>query len=99
MSLFPIDLPSYKSWTVRQLYNLLKPYLLDDFVTRSDFEMFHTPGNLLAPGGSGGPVTYTAIQPSSTIMAAAQRAEAQVAVQEGRVVIETAQSTGEFTGA
>ena len=95
MSLFPLDLDAYKRWTIRQLYNLLKPMILEDCVARGDFEMVFAPGNLIA-GET--PVTFVGIQPMSTIIADAKSAEARVAAEEGKIVIEAAQTTGQFTG-
>ena len=96
MSLFPLDVDRYKRWTIRQLYALLKPYILEDCVCRRDFDVIFVPGNLIAPP-DGGPVTY--IVPSTTrigadILIAAARVEAE----EGRATLVGAQGTGEFLG-
>jgi len=98
MSLTSLDIARFKEWTIQQLYYLLYPYIKEDFMGRSDCRLVHTEGNMtVIISGVTGNVNHV-IRGGSDNLASAKEAEYRVYVEEGQVVIDTAESTGEFTG-
>jgi hypothetical protein len=98
MSLFPLNLNKYKKWSVEQLYYLLYPYIMEDFMGKPDCKTVHAEGNMQAiVSGATGTVSHI-LRGGTDIQAKIKKAEYLIKSQEGRIVIEGAQITGQFLG-
>jgi len=101
MSLFPVDLERYKTWTIRQLYYFLFPYIKKDFMGKKDCSSIHTEGNMqvtTSPSGGTFPVIHVAVRGGSDNILSAKEAEYRTRAEEGEVTISAAQETGQFAG-
>lgn len=98
MSFLELNLSKYKDWTIQQLYYLLFPLMKKDFMGRSDCELVHAEGNMIAVvSGASGTVTHIIRGGSDTILSV-KEATYKALSEEGALTITTAQETGEFTG-
>jgi hypothetical protein len=98
MSLFPLNLDRYKEWSIKQLYYHLFPFIKEDFMGRQDCALVHTDGNMQAVvAGSTGTVTHITRGGSDNLLAV-KETEYRTYVEQGTVVIQTAQELGEFVG-
>jgi len=98
MSLFPLDLDQFKDWTIQQLYYLLYPHIMEDFMGKPDCKLIHQEPNMtVLVSGVTIPVTHI-LRGGSDNLAEAKKAQYRLLVEEGRVTINTAEETGRFTG-
>lgn len=94
--LTPMNLSRFKTKMIKLLYAHLYPLILEDFMTKGDCRIVHTPGNIIAPT-TGGPCTQ-AIQGGSNTVGQAKKAVYEARVQLGDVELELAEETGELSG-
>jgi len=98
MSLFPLNVTQFKDWSIQQLYYLLYPYIKEDFMGRQDCQAVHQEPNMtVVVGGATIPVTHV-LRGGSDALAAAKVGEYRLLTEEGRIVTEAAELTGQFTG-
>ena len=98
MSLFELDVQKFKDWSIQQLYYLLYPYIKEDFMGIQDCEAVHTTGNMTVIVGNSTYNVEHIISGGSQIFAAIKEIEYQSLAEEGRITLQTAEETGEFTG-
>lgn len=94
--LTPINMGRFKRWAIKNLYYHLYPLIVEDFMTKGDCKLVHTPGNIIAPT-TGGPCTQ-AIQGGSNTVGTAKKAVYEARAQVGELQLDVAEETGEFTG-
>jgi hypothetical protein len=98
MSLFPLDIQQFKDWSIQQLYYLLFPYIKEDFMGKGDCDIVHKTGNMTVMIDEEVYTVDHIISGGSDTLASIKEIQYKISAQEGRVTLETAEETGEFTG-
>lgn len=93
----PVNIASIQDFAIRQTYLKLYPFIKRDFMGRTDCQMVHAPGNIVAPT-SGGPVAHTVFQGGHSTVADSLEAQYKTMEETGDIRVETALRTGEGLG-